>query len=338
VRGGNEGARSGSWKGHRQRRRAVDRIGGGIAVKKAYIVLAHKHPRQLRRLLGALDDGSSAFFVHIDRNRVLHDFAGLAEMGEKVVMVKREHSQWARIGIVRAILNALALIDRRRGEFDRVILLSGQDYPIKSNRQVDEFLRQSPCSIFMDHWRIPNVEKWPHRGGLSRIDRYFMGLTAAQLAMARTANLAAKWVPVLRRRLPDGLEPFGGWMWWILDADAVRHIVEYVDRHPEYLAFHRHTFAPDEVFFQTILLNSTRAEQLQRICNDGLRYTDCQPSESHPRILTKADLPSLIASKDLFARKFDVEVDEQVLDLIDAALRTSDRSQAGGASGPSPPM
>jgi hypothetical protein len=53
--------------------------------------------------------------------------------------------------------------------------------------------------------------------------------------------------------------------------------------------------------------------------------------------LTKADLPSLIASKDLFARKFDVEVDEQVLDLIDAALRTSDRSQAGG-SGPSPPM
>ena len=307
-------------------------------MKKAYIVLAHKHPRQLRRLLGTLDDGSSAFFVHIDKGRVLHDFSDIAELGEKVALVEREYSRWARIGIVRAILNALALIDGRRGDFDRIILLSGQDYPIKSNQQIDEFLRRSPYSIFMDHWRIPNVEKWPHRGGLSRIDRYFMGLTTAQLAMARSANLAARFVPALRRRMPGGLEPFGGWMWWILDADAVRHIVEYVDRHPKYLAFHRYTFAPDEVFFQTILMNSKREDLLQRICNDDLRYTDWPRLESHPRILTKADLPTLIDSKDLFARKFDIEVDEDVLELIDAARIRAVPSRAGGASNSAPPI
>ena len=290
-------------------------------MRKAYIVLAHKHPGQLCRLLTALDDGLSTFFVHIDKARPLQDFSGLADFGQRLVMVKRENSDWARTGIVRATLNAMAMIDERREAFDRVILLSGQDYPIKSNDYINGFLARSPHSIFMDHWEIPNFEKWKHRGGMSRIDKYFLGTSRREVTLARAANLMGIIVPPLRRKLPRGLRPYGGWMWWILDRAAVRCILQYVERNPDYLRYHRHTFAPDEVFFQTILLNCGDEKLLSSICNDDMRYVVWHGSESHPEILTKDRMPALLSSNDLFARKFDVDVDSEVLDLIDRALK-----------------
>jgi hypothetical protein len=74
---------------------------------------------------------------------------------------------------------------------------------------------------------------------------------------------------------------------------------------------------PDESFFQTILINSRLAD---RIVNDDLRYIDWSEGRASPRILTSDDLDSLLASGDLFARKFDARVDERVLDMLDASI------------------
>ena len=294
-------------------------------MRKAYIVLAHTLPDQLCRLIRKLDDGSSTFHVHIDGASPMAAFGCLSVFGEKVVLVPREHSRWARLGIVRATLNALRSIEADSRGFDRAILLSGQDYPIKSNREIDAFLHASPYRVFMNHWRIPNVEVWPHRGGLARIDRYFFGIRPHQVAAARAANLLARIVPPLRRKMPEGLTPHGGWMWWIFDRAAVRHVLRYVDEHPGYLSYHRHTFAPDEVFFQTLLLNSRDEELIASICNDDLRFVAWEGEASHPRVLGMGDLEALTSSQDLFARKFDARVDARVLDAIDAALDTDRR-------------
>ena len=289
-------------------------------MRKAYIVLAHTLPVQLCRLIQRLDDGSSIFYVHIDKASPMAAFGCLSGFGEKVVLVPRENSQWARLGIVQATLNALRSIEGDARGFDRAILLSGQDYPIKSNREIDGFLHASPYRVFMNHWRIPNVDVWRHRGGLARVDKYFFGIGRHQVVAASAANLLARIVPPLRRTMPDGLTPYGGWMWWIFDRAAVRRVLRYVDEHPGYVAYHRHTFAPDEVFFQTLLLNSRDEELIASICNDDMRFVLREGEASHPRVLGKGDLEALMSSQDLFARKFDARVDARVLDAIDAAL------------------
>ena len=75
---------------------------------------------------------------------------------------------------------------------------------------------------------------------------------------------------------------------------------------------------PDEIFFQTILLNSP----FQRMAvNDNLRYIEWpNPDSGSPVILCKGDFGKLISSPKLFARKFDVTVDADVLDLIDQEI------------------
>jgi hypothetical protein len=72
-----------------------------------------------------------------------------------------------------------------------------------------------------------------------------------------------------RRRFLPGLRPYGGSSYWCLSGDAVSFVHRYVADHPEFVSFFRRVFIPDELFFQTILVNS---ELKNQIVNDDLRY------------------------------------------------------------------
>jgi hypothetical protein len=75
---------------------------------------------------------------------------------------------------------------------------------------------------------------------------------------------------------------------------------------------------PDEIFFQTIILNSSFA---RRAVNDNLRYIEWKdPDAGSPAILRKSDFQKLASSSKLFARKFDMTVDTEVLDFIDREI------------------
>jgi hypothetical protein len=73
----------------------------------------------------------------------------------------------------------------------------------------------------------------------------------------------------------------------------------------------------DEMFFQTILLNSKNDSLLNSIVNDDLEHTKWNPGSSHPAILTSSDIDAIKNSTALFARKFDPRTNANVLDMID---------------------
>jgi hypothetical protein len=116
------------------------------------------------------------------------------------------------------------------------------------------------------------------------------------------------------------LSPFGGSPYWALARPLVELVHAFVKVRPDVLRFFEHVYIPDEVFFQTVLMNS---EQASSIVDDNLRYIDWQARPA-PKILTTEDLPALVESRKLFARKFDVEVDAAVLDELDARLDALD--------------
>ena len=41
--------------------------------RHAYLILAHKNPRQLRKLIALLDDPRNDIFVHVDRKGKYHE-------------------------------------------------------------------------------------------------------------------------------------------------------------------------------------------------------------------------------------------------------------------------
>ena len=104
---------------------------------------------------------------------------------------------------------------------------------------------------------------------------------------------------------------------WALTGETLKWLMRFVAERPDVLNFFRHTKMPDETFFQTVLLSSSLAGTVN---NEQLHYLDWSAGSAHPGTLTAADLPQLRASGMLFARKFDADVDSEILDLLDEEL------------------
>lgn len=289
-------------------------------MKKAYIIMAHRYPAQLYRLIQRLNDGDSDFFIHIDKTAEFTQFQTVKDFGEAVRFIDRVDSKWGGFGSVQASLNGLKAVRETGNQYDQVFLLSGQDYPIKSNEEIDAFFRTSPYSIFVDYFPIPNYKKWPgsDRGGWYRVDKYYIGLKWHEFFRSKSMNLLATYLPFLRRKMPAGMKPFTGSQWWSVDMYALNYILDYDAAHPKYRAFHQYTFVPDELYVHMILANSTDERIVRSLTDTNKRFLIWEkPDSAHPNTLRKTDFAAIKASDHLFARKFDATVDVEILDLID---------------------
>ena len=279
-------------------------------VSIVYIVLAHQLPSQLVRLVGALDSSRNTFLVHVNRRagsrmyeRMREGLAGR----DNVRFIRRHRLYWGGFGHVSATLEGIEELYRCELQFDYAVLLTGQDYPIKSNDRIEQVLDGSGANSFLAYDRMPGG--W--ESGMDRIT-YWHWRT---IGRPRGRHLRLP----LNRRFPSGFRPFGGSSYWCLTRACVDHVRRFVEANPSFVRFFRHVDIPDEIFFHTILMNSELAET---IVNDDLRYVDWT-RQPLPAVLGVGDLPSLAASVKLFARKFDVRVDADVLDRIDAELRVT---------------
>lgn len=285
--------------------------------------MAHKNPDQVYRLVSRLDDGLSAFFIHIDKSVAITPFEKIKEAGKLVQFVERVNSKWGGFGSVQAALNGLKAIKQSENFFDQIFLLSGQDYPIKSNAYINQFLETSPNTTFIEYFPIPNYQKWPgnDRGGLYRVDKYYIGLKKKEMFISKTLNLLSKYFSVLKRKLPDDIKPYAGSQWWSVSMDMLNYILDYDANHPEYRSFHKYTFVPDELYFQMIIANISDKKIAQHIENNNKRFIIWEKvSSAHPNTLRVQDFNTILASDHLFARKFDEHVDAEILNLIDQKI------------------
>ncbi len=107
-------------------------------MRVAYIVLCHRGPDQVARLVGRLTDESSRIWLHVDARaddvaRCLR--TRLAKM-KNVSFTTRTRVYWGSWNVVRATLIALRAAAGSGWPFDYAILLSGQDYPVVGPAQI----------------------------------------------------------------------------------------------------------------------------------------------------------------------------------------------------------
>ena len=279
----------------------------------AYVVLTHRNPRQVGRLLWRLSTDRSRFLVHVDRRAgraVDADMRRHAAAVPRVQFLRRRRCFWAGFGMVRATLGAFDHVVRQELPVDHIVLVSGQDYPLRPAEEIERFLGADLSRSFMSAG--PVLDVWPD--GHWRIDMW-------HLVSYQNLHLTVPW----ERRIPGELAPYGGEAWICLSLAAVRHVVEFARANARFVRFFEHVLHPDEIFFQTILMNSPLRDT---VVDDHLRYIDWS-SDPGPATLGVADLDKLVRSRRLFARKFDVTVDETILDLLDQHIERSTLAPAG---------
>lgn len=296
-------------------------------MKIAYLIHVHKHPVQLARLVRSLAGNFATFFIHIDKNvRMLPFRRALDEVSESdIYFVRREDGAWGGFGIVRAALNGIRQILSARTYFERIILLSGSDYPLASNHLIYKFFQEHLSNTFMEFFPMP-TSHWTG-GGMDRIERYHFRLSVNRVfppyeppprTTTKLFYAALRLYFPLPRAFPSGLHPYGGSHWWSMNRETAQYVLNFCSLRPDYVRFHHYTRSADEIFMQTILRNATDERICTNMINDDLHYTDwTQANVSLPAVLRQEDFPAMIRSGKLFARKFDIETDAAVLDLID---------------------
>jgi Core-2/I-Branching enzyme len=283
-------------------------------VRLAYIVLAHKAPAQVARLVRRVEE-NALVLVHYDKRSGQREYQQLQQLltGIPGVVLLRQHPvYWGRFGIITAIFEGIQYLVDNRCAFDMCILLSGQDYPIKSQETIRAFFATRRTSIFLSHsWMQSSSEKW-------RLDRlhywYFMPFGISMKFPNRYLDLI---VPV-RRTLPRGFQLYTGSCWWCIPRDGIEYLYEFAQERPDFFNFFKHAASPEEYVPQMILMNSPLRED---VVDDDLHYTEWPliGGRNSPLVLSMAAAPRLLVSDKLFARKFDIAVDADVLNALDHA-------------------
>lgn len=280
-----------------------------MPLRLAYLILAHKSPPQLVRLVRRLDGPNRTFVIHVDRNSTGAEwdsaFAVLRQ--PNVIFAERVACSWADFSLVQAALNCIEALPAAGSSFDFAALLSGQDYPIKPNDYIENFLarRRGECLMYFHRFPYPEWQ-W---NGYHRLPTWRI-----RVAGKGRRIIPARFARRFHQKPPLGYHPCGGSQWWALPGEAIEYISNFVRDNHEFVEYYRRALFPDEMMFHTIVGNSRfRVEAGDR----HLHFMKWGVAAS-PAILTESDLPALRQSEKCFARKFDFEDGGSLLDCIDS--------------------
>ena len=282
-------------------------------MKIAHLIMVHKNPSQVKRLIDTLAHEDFDFYIHLDKKADMDEYAHLATMPRVKFIEKRHWVRWASYRFTEAILQGVREILATDEQYDFINLLSGQDYPIKPVASIYNFFARHIGCSFLSFER-EGSPWWSH--AITRVEQYhttYFNFKGQYKLQAIANNVLPKRKFPLPYTLYGG--PYGSW--WTMSNDCANYLIEFIDKNSKLRRFTQFTWGSDEFLISTILMNSPYKD---RIVNDNYRYIDWSQGGANPKSLTVADANKLAHSHKLFARKFDINQDAEILDLIDQSL------------------
>jgi hypothetical protein len=277
--------------------------------RTAYLILSHRLPEQLRRLVRTLRAGSpeAVVAVHHDPRSGPVAVPGATPLPASPV-------EWGHGSHLAALLRCLRELLAR--DFEWLVVLSGQDYPVRPVGDIEAGLASDGADAFVEAHPLPRPRL--RRGRVGEFERRYH--YRWRRVPGSIAPLAARADPLVQVRvLPSGTYAgvpapqravYYGADWFSLSRRAVEALV---GAPPRLVRRFMHTIVPTEAFVATVLANDPAI----RVSTDHRRFVTFDRGAANPRVLRLADLDAVLASGADFARKFDMTVDAAVLDEID---------------------
>lgn len=278
---------------------------GNIPMKPisiAYLILVHRLPNQFKKLFLAIYEPDHFYLIHIDKKasqEIGEEVSSFLEKYTNVHILNSENVIWGGYSMVQAELDGMEYLLNINKKWDYFINLSGQDYPLKSQKIIKEFLSKNNGKNYI---KIADQEK-SRPETMNRIENYFEELEDRVSDKTHTRGFMKDVIPYI------------GGQWMIL----TRNCCEFICNSSEVKKFedyYLNTLIADESFFQTVLMNTSFEGTL---INDDKRAIIWIPDgdiKLRPKTFTETDLAFLQTGSYLFARKFDDNVDNKIIDSI----------------------
>lgn len=284
----------------------------------AILILAHQYPKQISKLIHSLiTDHGVTVFIHID-SRSVDTYTKLRKefsLQNNVIFIKKRYKvYWGSFNQVRATLELLKAA-KQKGKFDYYSLISGQDLLIKPLCDYKQFLLANRGKEFLAWYKLPHHINHGPTGGVDRMELYWLDVKPRfKYLYAKTNDIIHKLQRKLNYKRRLRFDLYAGAQWFTLSNTAIEYVLDFLETNPYFIRSYKYSRCSDEIFFQTLLLNSPLKEN---IVNDCLRYIDWKTGPEFPRTLRSEDLGKLMSAENkFFARKFDEKTDAQVIEKI----------------------
>ena len=303
-------------------------------MQKNYLILAHKNPLQLSRMIERLDDGASKFFIHLDAKTPIEPFAACLEGGHIRFIEPRERCVWGDFSIVRATIHLMEAASKEQGFF---ILMSGQDYPIQSQGYINAFLESNKGFDFIEI--EPLEEKWKPKMVKDKLEHYhilhseerghsncyapfahcsvFQKLrTLTHLLKGRLSMKNFRLLCSLPKRVAPFERQYAGSQFWAFSERTFYAVLHYIREHKAALEeYYKYTSSPDEIYFHSVLMNLVAKDSTIKL-KEQITYVNYFRKNN---VFVSEDFDKLTSEKGkLFARKFDTDIDIEILNKLDS--------------------
>lgn len=274
-------------------------------MKHAILITAYKDFNALEQLVASFDSNFN-IYIHIDKKSKVSDFTVQNILKyTNVKCVNRSYRvNWGGINHLKAylLLSEKALKEAENQYFH---LITGQDFPLQNTRFFNELLLYNGSNNFsyLDYFKMPSTE-WEN-GGMNRLEQYnfYDFFNAKSFLGLKCIRFIQKMQTILKIKRPVNFKEqlYGGSTYWTLSRSALHYVIDFTQLNPQFLERFKHTFCAEEIYFQTVLLNSKHA---QNSINDNLRCIDWESGKGgFPAFLDETDYDFIVSSKKLFARK-----------------------------------
>lgn len=305
----------------------------------AILIMAHKNPDQIIRLVRFFPKNQCVCFIHIDakssidKNELKTQFEN--EKANAIVIdesISGVLACWSLVEVSILLLKQAIQYEREHQiRFDHFRLLSGQDYPIKSFSEYDTFLNEKPDEYvgiqFADEeqevrekflrWRYPRPREYAALHSKRKLWNTISIGWCHLFEIVKTRIIGTPEEFLIKHHV----KPVGGPSWWTISHNLADEILDEYEKNGMITRVIRQTATPEESYIQTIYANSAlyKGERPGNLTigNYGRRE---QRVTGHTYPFRKEDYDELMNCGDFFARKFDMDVDSEILDMLDKRI------------------
>jgi len=214
--------------------------------KIAVLLVVHKNENQANRLIEHLSKDFD-IYVHVDKRCSLKILKK-----NNVYVYKKYKVCW---GSFNQIATTLYLLQKAYyNGYERYLLISGQDLPIKSNNQIELFFENNNKE-YISFTKVSAQGGWPI---MNRLTKYYPNqiyfLNKEKTFYNFLYRIQKKIFCRLNKMKTRKLEYdfYGGSNWINFTHACVSKIFEFLNKNRNYIKRYKWTSCADEIFFQTI--------------------------------------------------------------------------------------
>ena len=284
--------------------------------RHAYIILAHGEFELLSILLSSIDDFRNDIYVHIDAKSKGYNIESIKKIVKhaNIDICSEIKVNWGGYSIVKAYMLLFEKAIRTYHSYYHVI--SGVDLPLMTQDKIHELLAV-PKYEYIHFISNPMQAEF-----LERVDYYHFFQEYVKYKHVGTLFKVLEKTSILLQKL-IGIHRFDGSFvlqkgcnWVSITHGCVEYILskkKFIDR------TFRYSYIADEMFIQTVVVNSPYMDHVWKKSysddiKDALRFIDW--NRGLPYTFTTEDYNELIESNCLFARKFSLIKDREIVERI----------------------